>query len=410
MTFTGDGSDFNSDLDSDHSSNSERSLVEKFLASSSQKGKADAKIEEKPKPSANMEKPAERKTKELPQKSSATKKDVEINDDDSDSDVEFDDGLLGSESEVPKKAKPVSSVPKRVFSSIDKEKHILIPSDDEDMSASESKERSNDKQKSEADSSEKGAIVDSTMFKPSKKDFTPNQLSKIIQSNRNKPTASRPSPECISVSSDDDFEEIDTTMGEKKDGNDDEDEEKKKRVARKLLRPDQLADDTKQAQKEESDRIKRLDKKNERLSQFLESQRLSQEESEDPVDPNEVILDFDSKRDEKVAVHPGITKHLKAHQVEGIKFMYDCCYGSVDNLDKFPGSGCILAHCMGLGKTLQLITLLHTVICYPQLKTDKVLVICPKSTVMNWKEEIERWLGSIRNTRKLKLFHFPEQS
>lgn len=33
--------------------------------------------------------------------------------------------------------------------------------------------------------------------------------------------------------------------------------------------------------------------------------------------------------------------------------MYDSCYGSVDSLEKFPGSGCILAHCMGLGKTLQ---------------------------------------------------------
>lgn len=36
--------------------------------------------------------------------------------------------------------------------------------------------------------------------------------------------------------------------------------------------------------------------------------------------------------------------------------MYDSCYGSVDSLEKFPGSGCILAHCMGLGKTLQVFT------------------------------------------------------
>lgn len=40
-------------------------------------------------------------------------------------------------------------------------------------------------------------------------------------------------------------------------------------------------------------------------------------------------------------------------QIAGVKFMYDCCYGSVDSIDKHPGSGCILAHCMGLGKTLQ---------------------------------------------------------
>ena len=243
------------------------------------------------------------------------------------------------------------------------------------------------------------------MFKANKKDYNPQQLSRIMQTNRNKHATSRVSPECISVSSEDDME---PTVAEKKDDNEDDDEEK--RIKRKLLRPDQLADDTKQAQKEEQERIKRLDKKNERLTQFIESQRESQEEDDEPIDPNEVVLDIDTKKNERILVHPEITKHLKPHQVEGLKFMYDCCYGSIDNIDKYPGSGCILAHCMGLGKTLQLITLLHTVICYPQLKTNKVLVICPKSTVMNWKDEIERWLGQIKNTRRLKLYHFPEAS
>lgn len=323
-----------------------------------------------------------------------------------DSDLDFNMSESGSLSETPRKTK--STKGKNLFANIEKDKHIVIPSDDEDGG---SQKKTSQKQKNDADSSEKNTeILDTTMFKTTKKDVTPNQLAKMIQSNHKKPSTTRVSPECISVSSDDDME-IESTS--KKDGNDDDDEEKEKRVKRKLLRHDQLADDTKQAQKEEADRIKRLDKKNERLSQFLtsESQRMSQGESESEadIDPNQVVLDFDSKKKKKIVVHPEITKHLKAHQVEGIKFMYDCCYGSVDNLDKYPGSGCILAHCMGLGKTLQLITLLHTVICYPQLKTDKVLVICPKSTVMNWKEEIERWLGTIKNTRRLKLFHFPEQ-
>lgn len=47
---------------------------------------------------------------------------------------------------------------------------------------------------------------------------------------------------------------------------------------------------------------------------------------------------------------------------------------------------------MGLGKTLQLIVLLHTVIRYPALHTKRVLIICPKSTIHNWAEEFRKWL------------------
>lgn len=39
--------------------------------------------------------------------------------------------------------------------------------------------------------------------------------------------------------------------------------------------------------------------------------------------------------------------------VSGVQFMWDCCCESVKKIQKSPGSGCILAHCMGLGKTLQ---------------------------------------------------------
>lgn len=380
--------------------------------SNDEKSPNATKKDEKPKESkssAGSDDKSEHKTKEEPTKKVEIEKVDRIDDADMDSDIEFGSDAESLSFSGPSR-KTKSTVGKNVFGSIEKEARILIPSDDEDVSGSESKKKRSEKQKSEADSSGNNSeILDTSMFKSSKKDYNPQQLSRIMQSNRNKQSTSRVSPECISVSSDDDIE-IEPSTTEKKDANDDDEEGKEKRGKRKLLRHDQLADDTKLAQREESDRIKRLDKKNERLSQFLESQRQSQSESESQTDTLEVVLDFNTKKNEKIVVHPEITKHLKAHQVEGIKFMYDCCYGSVDNIEKFPGSGCILAHCMGLGKTFQLITLLHTVISYPQLKTDKVLVICPKSTVMNWKDEIEHWLSPIKNTRKLKLFHFPEAS
>ncbi|CAH2215946.1 jg207, partial [Pararge aegeria aegeria] len=71
--------------------------------------------------------------------------------------------------------------------------------------------------------------------------------------------------------------------------------------------------------------------------------------------------DFDELRP-VVTVDPFFTKVMKAHQYEGVKFMWDACFESVSQVQSgHAGGGCILAHCMGLGKTLQVLALLHTV-------------------------------------------------
>lgn len=287
---------------------------------------------------------------------------------------------------------------------------------DDDLSSSDESKNSSDTKKSKASSSKKDnnaesknddsdveIILDVSMFENAKKKEKQIDIATLLTSVQAKkprpPSSIKKDDDCIELSSDsdDELEEL---------APDEEERTEKGKKPRAILSDDQLTDETKQAQKEESDRVKRLNKKNDMLTQRLsQSQSLSQ-----TIEDSECILDYDSKRKVNISVHPEIVKHLKPHQVEGVKFVYDSCYGAVDQIEKYPGSGCILAHCMGLGKTLQLIAVLHTLIRYPQLKTNRILVVCPKSTVMNWSEEIKRWLGPIRTGPKLKVLFFPDNS
>ncbi|XP_050087406.1 uncharacterized protein LOC126572268 [Anopheles aquasalis] len=203
--------------------------------------------------------------------------------------------------------------------------------------------------------------------------------------------------DCISLSSDSDDESQLVPESAKASP------DSSRRKIRAMLSNDELAEETKKAQKEEEDRLARLKKKNEMLKRFLETYNPGLEESD-------LVLDYDAKQKKAICVHPDIVALLKPHQIEGIRFMYDNTYGAVDSVAENAGSGCILAHCMGLGKTLQIIALLHTVMRYPQLRTRRILVICPKSTVLNWKEEIHRWQDKVKDGARLKVFCFPDVS
>ncbi|KAB0803719.1 hypothetical protein PPYR_00689 [Photinus pyralis] len=76
--------------------------------------------------------------------------------------------------------------------------------------------------------------------------------------------------------------------------------------------------------------------------------------------------------------------------------MWDTCYESVERAKSTAGSGCILAHCMGLGKTLQVIALTHTLLTNDEITNVKnVLVVCPLNTVLNWDSEYKRWLRDV---------------
>jgi len=76
--------------------------------------------------------------------------------------------------------------------------------------------------------------------------------------------------------------------------------------------------------------------------------------------------------------------------VEGVRFLWSQVFESTQriaaSIDKETGedrggSGAILAHCMGLGKTFTTITLIHTLFRYPKLThIERVLILCPLNT------------------------------
>ncbi|XP_016952621.1 transcriptional regulator ATRX homolog [Drosophila biarmipes] len=168
---------------------------------------------------------------------------------------------------------------------------------------------------------------------------------------------------------------------------DDEDKQKNKRKhIRKIIKTKDLDLTTKEAAKEEDDRRKRIEDR-----QKLYNRIFVKSES---VEINELVLDFDA--DSKKAllqVDKGLLKKLKPHQVAGVKFMWDACFETLQESREKPGSGCILAHCMGLGKTLQVVTLSHTLLVNTRRTgVDRVLVISPLSTVNNWAREFNNWM------------------
>ncbi|XP_044759068.1 transcriptional regulator ATRX-like isoform X2 [Coccinella septempunctata] len=177
----------------------------------------------------------------------------------------------------------------------------------------------------------------------------------------------------------------------------DSDEETEKKNCRRnilsVLSTKSLTESTQKAAEEEEARVMRLEEQR--------HMRSSQETT--GSEEGGLVLDV-SKDGSKIVVDPNLSKKLFAHQVDGIKFMWDACYLSVDTLATFQGTGCILAHNMGLGKTLQVVALVHTLFNHPVTKTKHVLVVCPLSTVSSWKKEFLNALKIVQCKKDIKIF------
>ncbi|KAK4106561.1 hypothetical protein N658DRAFT_563373 [Parathielavia hyrcaniae] len=110
-----------------------------------------------------------------------------------------------------------------------------------------------------------------------------------------------------------------------------------------------------------------------------------------------------------IYINDHIGNKIKDHQIEGVRFMWNQVV-----VDASVRQGCLLAHTMGLGKTMQVITLLVVIAessaspdesvrsqIPESLRESKTLILCPSSLVDNWLDELQMWapggvLGPIR--------------
>lgn len=127
-----------------------------------------------------------------------------------------------------------------------------------------------------------------------------------------------------------------------------------------------------------------------------------------PRDPKKIPVNLGKyAKDNEIFLHSCFADYLKKHQIDGILFMWQQLIQMGQN------RGALLAHTMGLGKTLQVITLLHTIATaaasndkktYEQipehLRISKTLILSPPGLVDNWCDEFHRWLPPSPDNRE----------
>lgn len=131
-----------------------------------------------------------------------------------------------------------------------------------------------------------------------------------------------------------------------------------------------------------------------------------------------VINEKRPAEDEAITMVDQFAALLQPHQVEGIRFLWENTMKSITDArqpDSKETYGCVLAHCMGLGKTFTVIAFLATLMANPTLRgvvdpdlslhtedagfsperpkplIHRVLVIVPKNVLHNWAKEVNKW-------------------
>uniref|UniRef100_A0A182P991 Transcriptional regulator ATRX n=1 Tax=Anopheles epiroticus TaxID=199890 RepID=A0A182P991_9DIPT len=187
----------------------------------------------------------------------------------------------------------------------------------------------------------------------------------------------------------------------KKSDSEGESPSKGRKNIRKLLKKSDLDETTKTAEQQERERKQRIAER-----QKLYNHQVYDEKPLEASTIDQLVLDYDEETKEPLLeVDRKLVKQLKPHQANGVKFMFDACFESLEQMNKSKGSGCILAHCMGLGKTLQVVTLAHTLLASADLTgIERILVVCPLSTVLNWANEFHIWMKHVKKGTEVEVY------
>lgn len=153
---------------------------------------------------------------------------------------------------------------------------------------------------------------------------------------------------------------------------------------RKIIDDQELDIETLDAIEAEKERRNRIAARQKEYNESLleQSSFLSRTDPEvNGAKNNRLILELNKETNEAIIeVSPKLVQHLKPHQIEGVEFLWNNIFESIEAIEKKKArsNGCILAHCMGLGKTLQVISFIHTILKYSHLThVQRCLVLCP---------------------------------
>nr|XP_007990320.2 transcriptional regulator ATRX isoform X6 [Chlorocebus sabaeus] len=301
------------------------------------------------------------------------------------------DGESGEEKKTkPKEHKEVKGRNRRKVSSEDSE-----DSDFQESGVSEEVSESEDEQRPRTRSAKKAELEE-------------NQRSYKQKKKRRRIKVQEDSSSENKSNSEEEEEEKEEEEEEEEEEEDENDDSKSpgkgRKKIRKILKDDKLRTETQNALKEEEERRKRIaerEREREKLREVIEIEDASPTKC--PITTKLVLDEDEETKEPLVQVHRNMVIKLKPHQVDGVQFMWDCCCESVKKTKKSPGSGCILAHCMGLGKTLQVVSFLHTVLLCDKLDFSTALVVCPLNTALNWMNEFEKWQEGLKDDEKLEV-------